>query len=95
MPRLVVTAQARIGIARCHAFLSGKSANAARRAAISIHRTLLQLQDAPEIGRPVAEEMRELLIGFGDSGYVALYRYESSSDTVYILAFRHQREAGY
>jgi Plasmid stabilisation system protein. len=56
---------------------------------------MVQLEDAPEIGRPVTEDMRELLIGFGDSGYVALYRYEPAADAVYILAFRHQREAGY
>ncbi|ASD84763.1 plasmid stabilization protein (plasmid) [Burkholderia gladioli pv. gladioli] len=38
---------------------------------------------------------RELAIPFGDSGYVALYRYEPADDAVYVLAFRHQREAGY
>lgn len=39
--------------------------------------------------------MRELLIPFGKSGYVALYRHEPDKDVVHILAFRHQREAGY
>ncbi len=34
--------------------------------------------------------MRELVITFGDSGYVALYRHEPSDDAVYVLAFRHQ-----
>ncbi|MGP4132183.1 hypothetical protein OJE16_21590 [Pantoea tagorei] len=34
-------------------------------------------------------------MGFGDSGYVALYRYEQHEDRIYILAFRHQKEAGY
>jgi toxin ParE1/3/4 len=28
-------------------------------------------------------------------GYVALYRYASEIDTVFILALRSQREAGY
>jgi plasmid stabilization system protein ParE len=37
-------------------------------------------------------EFREWIIGFGDTGYVALYRYDG--DTVIILAVRHQREAG-
>lgn len=36
---------------------------------------------------------RELLIGFGDSGYVALYRHEG--DIITVLALRHQKEAGY
>jgi hypothetical protein len=38
---------------------------------------------------------RELVIPFGNSGYVALYRYEPGDDAVLILAFRHQKEAGY
>jgi hypothetical protein len=51
----------------------------------------------PAIGRPLPDspELRELIIPFGDTGYVALYRHEQADDTVYVLAFRHQREAGY
>ena len=44
---------------------------------------------------PGMPELRELVIGFGDSGYAALYRHEPTVDTIYILAFRHQKEAGY
>lgn len=40
-------------------------------------------------------ELRELVITFGQSGYVALYRHDPVGDIVYILAFRHQKEAGY
>ncbi len=49
------------------------------------------------MGRPLPEhpELRELIIGFGESGYGALYRYEPDADAVYVLAFRHQKEAGY
>lgn len=49
------------------------------------------------MGRPFTElpELRELVIGFGESGYVALYRHDEIDNTVYVLAFRHQREAGY
>lgn len=32
---------------------------------------------------------------FGDSGYVALYSHAEDRDAVYILASRHQKEAGY
>ena len=54
-----------------------------------------ELAQHPGIGRPVEEvsDCRELLVDFGDSGYVALYRY--ASDQVTALALRHQREAGY
>jgi hypothetical protein len=49
------------------------------------------------MGRPFPEmpELRELGIAFDDSGYVALYRHDSADNAVYIIAFRHQREAGY
>ena len=49
------------------------------------------------MGRPVDDlpELRELVVAFGESGYIALYRHELGTDTVYILAFRHQKEAGY
>jgi hypothetical protein len=40
-------------------------------------------------------ELRELVIAFGDSGYVALYRHEPVDDKVYVLALRHQKEASY
>ena len=47
------------------------------------------------IGRRVEQGCRELVISRGESGYVALYSYESREDTVLILAIRHQRETGY
>jgi len=49
------------------------------------------------MGRPFTNnsELRELLIPFGDSGYVSLYIYDQAADEVMILAFRHQKEAGY
>ena len=49
----------------------------------------------PLIGRPVANAKRELVIGRGSDGYVALYRYVPEIDTVFVLAIRNQREAGY
>ena len=39
--------------------------------------------------------MRELVIGRGSRGYVALYRYVAQIDTVFLLAVRGQRESGY
>lgn len=49
----------------------------------------------PQIGRPVPGGMRELVIGRGSRGYIALYRYVEEIDTVFVLAIRSQREAGY
>ena len=55
------------------------------------------LMHSPDMGRlvPDAPAMRELVIPFGKRGYVALYHHEIEHDRVLILAFRHQREAGY
>ena len=53
------------------------------------------LETNPEIGRPAHGDKRELVIGRGSRGYVALYRYVTEVDTVFVLAIRGQREAGY
>lgn len=53
------------------------------------------LKTNPFIGRATAGDNRELVIGRRSRGYVALYRYIPEIDTVFILALRNQREAGY
>ena len=53
------------------------------------------LRHTPETGRSVGDGLQELIIPFGDSGYLAQYSYEPDEDTVYILAFRHRREEDY
>jgi plasmid stabilization system protein ParE len=53
------------------------------------------LQNNPLIGRPISEDTRELVIGRRAHGYVALYRFIEQIDTVFVLAIRSQREAGY
>ena len=53
------------------------------------------LENNPLIGRPVEGNMNELIIGRDSNGYVALYRYVAAIDTVFMLAIRGRREAGY
>jgi plasmid stabilization system protein ParE len=53
------------------------------------------LEYNPLVGRPARGDMRELVIGRQSRGYVALYRYIPEIDTVFILAVRGQKEAGY
>jgi plasmid stabilization system protein ParE len=53
------------------------------------------LETNPLIGRPASGDKRELIIGRGSRGYVALYRYLVELDTVFVLAIRSQREGGY
>jgi plasmid stabilization system protein ParE len=95
---VIITETAGEGLERCRRFLEEKNPRAAKRAAEVIEKQFELLETAPDIGRPLPEnpEVRELVISFGDSGYIALYQYNpNASDTAYILAFRHQREAGY
>jgi plasmid stabilization system protein ParE len=97
VPRLIITEGATQGLERCRGYLRRRSPEAARRAAETIARQFTLLEKHPAIGRPYpsSPELRELVIPFGDAGYVALYRHEPADDAVYVLAFRHQREAGY
>jgi len=53
------------------------------------------LKTSPLIGRPVEGGKRELVIGRGSRGCIASYRYVPEADTVFLLAVRSQREAGY
>lgn len=53
------------------------------------------LADNPLIGRPAGDDKRELLIGRGTRGYLALYRDLPLIDTALILAIRAQREGGH
>ncbi len=97
MPRVIVTEGAAHGLERCRLFLLEMNPNAVKRAAQAIEHQLTLLNTEPRIGRPFDDlsELRELIIPFGDSGYVALYHFNENADSVYVLAFRHQREAGY
>jgi len=97
VPRIIVTEGAAQGLRRCRLFLAEKNPQAARRAGETIEHLFALLETEPEIGRPFDDlpELRELIIPFGDSGYVALYHFDVKADSVYVLAFRHQKEAGY
>ena len=85
------------GLDRCRRFLKAKNPLAAERASQEIRRCLQRLASMPEMGRPYADEprLRELIIEFGDSGYLAQYFYDPGQNEVVITAFRHQREATY
>ena len=96
MPRLIWSPPALHDVQRLYRFLAEKNMDAAKRAVKSIREGIKVLAYQPGIGRPVEDmepEFREWLIDFGDSGYIALYRYDGQ--TAVILAVRHQREAGY
>jgi plasmid stabilization system protein ParE len=96
MPQVKFALAALDDLERLREFLRPRNPAAAKRAAVAITKTIQLLGQYPQIGRPAEEmdiEYRELLIDFGDSGYVALYRYEG--DLVTVLSLRHQKETGY
>lgn len=93
---MIWSPEALLDIQRLYRFLAAKSPEAAKRAVKAIREAVKILASSPEVGRPVAEmdqAFREWLVDFGDSGYIALYRYDGQ--TVLILAVRHQSEVGY
>jgi plasmid stabilization system protein ParE len=96
MPCLIWSPSALRDVQRLFRFLATKNLDAAKRAVNSIRDGVKVLAVQPGIGRPVGDmepEYREWPIDFGESGYVALYRYDGA--TAMILAVRHQREVGY
>lgn len=96
MPRLIWTPAALADVQRLYRFVAPTDIAAARRAVQAIRTGVKVLAHQPRVGRPVEDlepEFREWPIGFGNSGYVVLYRIDD--DTAATLAVRHQREAGY
>ena len=76
-------------------FLAAQDPTAAAQAANVIREAVEILARHPLIGRPVAPPLRELVISFGKTGYVALYRFLPARGEVRSLGVRHQRELDY
>jgi plasmid stabilization system protein ParE len=92
---VVYSARALDHIERAFEFLRGKNPQAAHSAVIAIQTAVDNLAAHPLVGRRLEGELRELIISYGHSGYVALYRFVIAKDEVRILAIRHQREIGF
>ena len=99
MPHIVVWSPCSLEcIQRLYNFLAEKDANAAKALASTFFNQAGLLENFPQSGRPAEDlepEHRELLIPFGATGYVLLYHFAESKDTVTVLAIRHQKEVGY
>ena len=95
MATVVYSAGALDHIERAFAYLSDKNPDAAQSAVTAIQSAVDNLAAHPLVGRRIEGELRELIISYGHSGYVALYRFIVSTDEVRILAIRHQREVGF
>ncbi len=97
MSHVRLSARAQADLVRLQTFLANKDINAAKRAMLVIREAFMPLTHAPMIGRPIEHRdgLRELVIDFGASGYLALYRFEPVLDAATILAIKHQREDDY
>lgn len=102
MPQVKFAPAALRDLEKLREFLRPKNPVAAKRAAAAITKAVKVLGQHPQIGRPVEESgldapegltYRELPIGFGDSGYVVLYRHDG--ELVTVLALRHQKEVSF
>ena len=79
-------------IERLYAFLVGKDPDAAARAMEVILEGADSLEDMPEIGRPMGDDIgrRELYLPFGAGAYVL--RYILYGQTIVIIRVWHNRE---
>lgn len=94
---LQISEAAQSDLERLYSFLAANDYESALRARAAIESAYKLLQEMPFACRKVDANnpfLRELLISFGNSGYVALFEIEDDTQ-VTILAFRHQREDDY
>ena len=95
MAQVVYSARSLEHIERVFQFLRDKNPTAALHAVTAIQSAVDNLAAHPLVGRRIEGEVRELIISYGQTGYVALYRFVIARDEVRILALRHQRELGF
>jgi plasmid stabilization system protein ParE len=91
---IVYSARALEYIERAFQSLHDRNPPAVVKAAQVIQSAVLALAAHPLVGRRAEGEIRELIISYGHSGYLALYHFGVAIDEVRILAIRHQRELG-
>ena len=95
MARVIYAPNALANLEQAFAFLHREDPAAAEAAARAITSAVDTLGAHPLIGRLVQRELRELVISFGRTGYVALYRFVPARDEVRVLALRHHRDLDY
>ena len=95
MAQVIYSENALENIERAFEFLAENDLQAAAAAINAIRGSIAVLSSHPMIGRSTEGPLRELVISYGKTGYVALYRFRPERDEVRILAIRHQRELDY
>ena len=95
MARIIYSDESFTDFERIVEFLLDSSPEQAAEALENIGGAIGILEAHPLIGRRIDAHIRELVISWGVTGYLALYRFDPAFDAVRILRIRHQREAGY
>ena len=95
MATVVYSARSLEHIERIFKVLRDENPGAAGAAEVAIQSAVDNLASHPIIGRRIEGEIRELIISYGQTGYIALYRFVVPRDEVRILALRHQKEVGF
>jgi plasmid stabilization system protein ParE len=93
VPTVVYSARALEQLERAFQFLRDQHPDAAPAAVTAIQSAIDNLAAHPLVGRRIAGEVRELVISYGRTGYVALYRFVVARQEVRILAIRQPNSA--
>lgn len=94
MTRIRYAPKALVDFDRIVDFLSESGAGSPETVGETVIAAIQILAEHPLIGRRADSGLRELVISRGKTGYVALYRFDVATDTITVLALRHQREVG-
>ena len=92
MAQIIYSGRALDDLQRLFQFLAEHDPKIAGDAAAAIRSAVEMLASHPLAGRRVEGELRELVISYGKTGYVTLYRFLPLADQIRMLSFRHQRE---
>jgi plasmid stabilization system protein ParE len=95
MAQIVYSARSLEHVERAFQFLRDKNPAAVLDAVTAIQSAVDNLAAHPLVGRRIEGELRELVISYGQTGYIALYRFVVPQNEVRLLAIRHQRELGF
>ena len=95
MATVVHSARALTHLERAFESLRSEHPDAVGTASAAIRSAFDNLAAHPLVGRRVHGDIRELVISYGQTGYIALYRYLVPRDEIRVLAIRHQREIGF
>lgn len=95
MPKVVYAERALDHLEQAFDWINCENPAAAGAAVDAITSAVTLLAEHPLAGRRVHGDIRELVISFGATGFVALYRFLPLREEVRILAIRHQRELRY